>query len=275
MRKCVYEIGIGLRGIRFDEESNAILITEFAQSGNASIKSLAALFKTSTKVANSKGNSDKANNTSPFKLKANNFSVYALPNSIQVHYDFGEIESDLLGSRMDSLRGILDSQYAGIEITANELNTKDQSVNKSYKASGFSDINDAYDMSKIFNDLIVREEVDELPIKFPGTDLTRNIKIQVTPDKPDFEPDEKEVYWEHYEIVDVHKRERCISVTQETGKVKRKIMLDAEQYTALFNSNGFSLNDYELYNFTVKQIKPALYKLIDVKSSDSQMGLSL
>ena len=94
MRKCVYEIGIGLRGIRFDEESNAILITEFAQSGNASIKSLAALFKTSTKVANSKGNSDKANNTSPFKLKANNFSVYALPNSIQVHYDFGEIESE-------------------------------------------------------------------------------------------------------------------------------------------------------------------------------------
>lgn len=275
MRKCVYEIGIGLRGIRFDKESNAILITEFAQSGNASIKSLAALFKTSTKVANSKGHSDKAINTSPFKLKANNFSVYALPNSIQVLYDFGEIESDLFGPRMDSLRRILDSQYAGIEKTACELNTKDQSVNKSYKASGFSDINDAYDMSKIFNDLIVREEVDEVPIKFPGTDLIRKINIQVTPDKPDFEPDEEEAYWEQYEIVEVHKRERCISVTQKTGKGKKKIMLDAEQYIALFNCNGFSLNDYELYNFTVKQIKPALYKLVDVKNSGIQMGLGL
>lgn len=272
MRKCVYEIGIGLSGITFDEESNAILITEFAQSGNASIKSLAALFKTSTKIANSKGNSDKGNSTLSFKLKAKNFSVYALPSSIQVLYDFGEITSDLLGSRMDSLTGILDSQFAGIEKTAFELNTKDQSVNKSYKASGFSDYNDAYDISKVFNGLIVREGVNEVPIKFPGTDLIRKINIQVTPDKPEFEPQDEEAHWEQYEIVEVHKKERCISVTPKTGKGKKKIMLDAEQYTTLFNRNGFSLNDYELYNFTVKQVKPTLYKLVEVASSGIQTG---
>lgn len=274
MRESVFEIGIGLRGIAVDEETNAIHITEFAQSGNPSLKALAKLFKISSKVANAKGSSDKAERKKGFKLKAKKFSAYALPNSIQVLYDFEDDIPDLLDSRMDVLRDVLDRQFAGIETSVFELNTKKQSVNRSYEASGFSNPKDAYEMMRVFDDLIVREGLDEVPIKFPGLDKTRKINFQATPGRPEFEPDDRDLYWERYEIIGGLNKDRSILVVSESGKGEKKIVLTAEQF-AFFCDKCFSFKAYELYNFTVKQIKPKLFKLLDAKSASAQIGLDI
>jgi len=275
MRQSVYEIGIGLSGIKFDKGSDSILITDLNQDGNASIKLLGRLFKTCARVANSKSSNSKADKPAGFKFSAKKFSVNASPNSIQINYDFGNDASDLLHSKVEVITKILDAQFEGIEAAALELNTKDQPVKKSYEAAGFSDVKDVYEIMKIFNDLIVREGVEEIPIKLAGTDHVRKINIQATPDKPEFEPEDNEIFLEGFEIVDVLKKEHCINVVPQSGKGKKKVLLSSEQYTMLFESNGFSLNSYELYDFVIKQIKPALYKLISVKKSLAQLGMAL
>ncbi|TPE51952.1 hypothetical protein FJM67_08215 [Maribrevibacterium harenarium] len=271
MRESVYEIGIGLSGIEFDKASNAILITVFAESGHPIIRALAKLFGICAKVANSTSKSDGG---AGFRLNARDFFAYATPNSIQIHYDFGDVPSDLLGSRVDLVRDLIDSQIIGVDLVTVEM-SKDQPVKKAYEAAGFADFNDAYEMTKIFADIATHAGTDEISVKISGSDVIREINIPVTPDKPEFEPDDREVVFARHEILVVSKKNRQIKIAPESGKGLKTIELTSEQYTALFNHNAFSLNEYELFDFTVKQTKPTLYILIDVKCAGTQTELDI
>ncbi|GAA0228657.1 hypothetical protein [Marinomonas primoryensis] len=274
MVETVYEINVGLKGISIDKKRNAIVFKNINNSGNSSVDLIGRLTTLLAKIANSKNSPVEARKKKAgFKLDATKFSVAALEDHTQVNYDFSDSEPDLIHSLKDIVCEVLDLHLAGISKSIKQLNEVDQPASASYSVSGFSNINDAYEAVKILNEIAKNEDATEFDIKVEGNKNPHNINILGEPEKPEFSPETEERFFLEFEISDAHKKEPSIEIAPKSGKGKKKIIVNAEQYSALHNSNGFSIDSYELYDFKVKQLKANLYELISFTPSSCQMEL--
>ena len=155
-----------------------------------------------------------------------------------------------------------------------QLNEVDQPTTDSYQASGFSNIQDAYEAIKLLDEIASHQEVESFDIEVEGHKDSHKIEILSPPEKPDFQPDAQEISFLEYEISDVHKKGPSIEVIPKSGKGKKSVLVNAEQYSELEKSEGFSIDAYVLYDFLVKQVSEKQYELISFSPSSVQMEIA-
>lgn len=275
MVETVCRINIKLKDVAFDKKLNAIVFSNISRSGNKSVDLIGHLVILLAKVANGKGSPiEERKKNVGFKLDARKFSVAALEDHIQINYDFSDSAPDLINSVTEIVCDVLDMHFTGMAKSIKQLNEVDQPTTDSYQASGFSNPQDAYEAIKLLDEIASHQEVKGFDIQVEGHKSPHQIEILSPPEKPDFKPDAQEISFVNYEISDVHKKGLSIEIIPKSGKGKKSVLVDAEQYTELEKSKGFSIDTYVLYDFLVKQISEKKYELISFSLSGVQMEIT-
>lgn len=275
MVETVCRINVKLKDVTFDKKLNAIVFSNISKSGNKSVDLIGNLVTLLAKVANSKGSpTEERKRKAGFKLDARKFSVAALEDHIQINYDFSGCAPDLINSVKEIVCDVLNLHFTGMNKSIKQLNEVDQPATDSYQASGFSKIQDAYEAIKILDEIASHQEVKGFDIQVEGHKDSHQIEILSPPEKPDFKPDVQETSFLEYEISDVHKKGPSIEIIPKSGKGKKNILVNAEQYSGLEKSEGFSIDTYVLYDFLVKQVSEKQYELISFSPSSVQMEIA-
>lgn len=275
MVETVCRIDVELKDVTFDKKQNAIVFSNISKSGNKSVDRIGSLVNLLTKVANSKGSPiEERKKKAGFKLDARKFSVAAHEGHIKINYDFSGSSPDLIQSVKEIVCDALNINFKGIAKSIKQLNEVDQPVSDSYQASGFSNIQYTYEAIKTLFEISEHLGVKEFDIQVEGSKEPHKIGILSPPEKPDFHPDAQEISFLEYEISDVHKKGPSIEIIPKSGKGKKNILVNAEQYSDLEKSEGFSIDAYVLYDFLVKQVSEKQYELISFSSSSVQMEIA-
>ena len=275
MVETVCRINIKLKDVAFDKKLNAIVFSNISRSGNKSVDLIGHLVILLAKVANGKGSPiEERKKKVGFKLDARKFSVAALEDHIQINYDFSDSAPDLINSVTEIVCDVLDMHFTGMAKSIKQLNEVDQPTTDSYQASGFSNIQNAYEAIKLLDEIASHQEVKGFDIQVEGYKSSHQIEILSPPEKPDFKPDAQEISFLNYEISDVHKKGLSIEIIPKSGKGKKSVLVDAEQYTELEKSKGFSIDTYVLYDFLVKQMSEKKFELISFSLSGVQMEIT-
>ncbi|AWY01135.1 hypothetical protein A8139_14985 [Marinomonas primoryensis] len=274
MIETVCKTNIKLKDVTFDKKLNAIVFSNISKSGNKSVDLIGNLVTLLAKVSNGKGSRiEERKKKAGFKLDARKFSVAALTDHIQINYDFSGSSPDLIQPVKEIVCDVLTLHFNGITKSVKQLNEVDQPVSDSYQASGFSKIQDAFEAIKTLYEIAEHQGVKEFDIQVEGSEEPHQIKILSPPEKPDFRPDVQEISFLEYEISDVHKKGPSIEIVPRSGKGKKFFLVNAEQYAALEEGKGFSIDIYVLYDFTVKQLSEKQYELISFSRSSVQMDI--
>ncbi|MEL0638508.1 hypothetical protein V6259_17290 [Marinomonas sp. TI.3.20] len=274
MTQTVCRINVKLKDVTFDKKLNAIVFSNISKSGNKSVDLIGNLVTLLAKVANGKGSPiEGRKKDAGFKLDARKFSVAALEGHIQINYDFSGSSSDLIHSVKEIVCDVLNLHFKGMTESIKQLNEVDQPASDSYEVSGFPKVQDAFEAIKILDEIADHQGVKGFDIQVEGYEEPHQIEILSPPEKPDFRPDAKEISLLEYEISDVHKKGPTIEVVPKTGKGKKSLLVNAEQYSALEKGKGFSIDAYVLRDFQVRQLSEKQYELISFSLSSAQVEI--
>ncbi|CUB06975.1 hypothetical protein [Marinomonas fungiae] len=274
MVEAVCRINVKLKDVTFDKKRNAIVFSNIIKSGNKSVDLIGRLARLLAKAANGKGSPvEDRKKKAGFKLDARKFSVAALEDHIQINYDFSGSSPDLIQPVKEIVYDVLTLHFNGITKSIKQLNEVDQPASDSYQASGFSNIQDVFEIIKILYEIAEYQGVKEFDVQVEGRGEHHKIGILSPPEKPDFKPDDEEISFLEYEVSDTHKKLPSIEVVPKSGKGKKVVLVNAEQYSELERGQAFSIDTYVPYDFTVKQISEKQYELISFSLSSVQMEI--
>lgn len=273
MIEPVCRINIKLADVEFDKAKNAIVFRNIAVRGST-VALIGGLMELLTKVANGKGSAiESRKKKAGFQLEASKFEVAAHADYIQIYYDFSENSLDLINSAKDIVCDVLNFHFSGLTESIKQLSNEDQPALDSYKASSFTNAHDAYVAIKKLYEIAKLQKVSDFEVQIEGHRSPHQIEIISSPEKPVFSPEGKEITLIEYEIKDAHKEDLSVEIAPRQGKGKKTIFLSAEQYSLLHDSQGYSIEAFVLYDFTVKHLKEKEYELVSATFSGSQVEI--